>query len=59
MLSLPEEDIAMAYAKPQITRAAKATEVIRDDNSLLKIIVGTESTDPHRMTPPAYSADEE
>jgi hypothetical protein len=46
----------MRYAKPQITRAAEA---IPDDNSLslLKIIIGTESTDPHRMTPPAYSAD--
>jgi hypothetical protein len=51
----------MRYAKPQITRATQATVVIRDDNSLspLKIIFGMESTDPHRMTPPAYSADEE
>ena len=51
--------MAMMYAKPQITRAAKAIEVIREDTSLLKIIGGVESTDPHRMTPPAYSADEE
>jgi hypothetical protein len=49
----------MKYAKPGITKAAVATEAIRDDNALLKIIVGMESTDPHRMTPPAYSADEE
>ena len=49
----------MTYAKPKITSAGEATEVIRDDNSLLKIIGGVESTDPHRMTPPAYSADEE
>jgi hypothetical protein len=49
----------MRYIKPTITKAAEATESIRDDNSLVKIIVGTESTDPHRMTPPAYSADEE
>ena len=49
----------MTYTQPQITRAVEATEVIRDDHSLLKIIVGMESTDPHRMTPPAYSADEE
>jgi len=49
----------MTYAKPQLTRAGQAIEVIRDDSSLLKIIVGMESTDPHRMTPPAYSADEE
>jgi len=49
----------MTYAKPQITRAAEATGAIRDDNSLVKIIIGMESTDPHRMTPPAYSADEE
>ena len=45
----------MTYAKPQITKAAEAMEAIRDDNSLLKIIGGVESTDPHRMTPPAYS----
>jgi hypothetical protein len=54
-----KEDIAMTYAKPQITKAAEAMEAICDDNSLLKIIGGVESTDPHRMTPPAYSADEE
>ena len=52
----------MTYAKPQITKAAEAMEAMEaicDDNSLLKIIGGVESTDPHRMTPPAYSADEE
>jgi hypothetical protein len=49
----------MNYAKPSITKAAVATEAICDDNSLIKSIVGFESTDPHRMTLPAYSADEE
>lgn len=49
----------MTYTKPQITKAAGATEAIRDDSALIKSIIGFESTDPHRMTPPAYSADEE
>ena len=30
----------MTYSKPKITNAVEATEVIRDDHSLLKIIVG-------------------
>jgi hypothetical protein len=51
--------MAMEYAKPGITRAGEATEAIRDDNALIKNIFGFETTDPHRMTPPAYSADEE
>jgi hypothetical protein len=49
----------MTYAKPEITRIAEATAGIRDAGSLLKSIIGFELTDPHRMTPPAYPADEE
>ena len=49
----------MTYAKPTITKASEATEAIRDDNALVKSVVGLELTDPHRMTPRAYSADDE
>ncbi|MFZ0521567.1 MAG: hypothetical protein WAL95_11125 [Candidatus Acidiferrales bacterium] len=49
----------MKYAKPEITRIAEATARIRDEGSLLKSVIGMESTDPHRMTPPAYPAAEE
>jgi hypothetical protein len=49
----------MTYARPEITRIAEATVRIRDEGSLLKSVVGVEFADPHRMTPPAYPADEE
>lgn len=49
----------MIYATPKITKAAEASEAIRDDNTLIKNVAGFESNDPHRMTVPAYSADEE
>jgi hypothetical protein len=51
--------IAVKYTKPEITRIAEATTAICLDNSLAKSIVGFDLTNPHRMTPPAYSADEE
>jgi hypothetical protein len=49
----------MTYAKPEITCVAEATAKIRDEGSLLKSVIGMEAADLHRMTPPAYPADEE
>jgi hypothetical protein len=49
----------MKYTKPEITRIAEATTAICLDNSLAKSIFGFDLTNPHRMTPVAYSADEE
>jgi hypothetical protein len=49
----------MKYTKPEITRIAGATTAICLDNSLAKSILGFDLTNPHRMTPVAYSADEE
>src|ERR1700722_18678942 len=51
--------IEMKYTKPEITRIAEATTAICLDNSLAKSILGFDLTNPHRMTPVAYSADEE
>jgi len=49
----------MTYTKPEITSIAEATARIRNEGSLLKSVIGVEMADPHRMTPPAYPADEE
>ena len=49
----------MTYAKPSITRAAKQLKRSAMTTLCSKSSAVMESTDPHRMTPPAYSADEE
>ncbi len=49
----------MTYCEPEVTRIAEATAAIRLDQSLIKTVAGAELTDPHRMTVPAYSADDE
>ena len=49
----------MSYAKPEIMRIADATAAICLDNALSKSMAGADLSNPHQMTPPAYSADEE
>jgi hypothetical protein len=49
----------MTYERPEITRIAEATTAICVDNSLIKSIAGADLSNPHQMTPPAYSASDE
>jgi hypothetical protein len=49
----------MIYVKPELTRIAEATAAICVDNSLIKSIAGADLSNPHQMTPPAYSASDE
>jgi hypothetical protein len=50
---------AMKYSKPEITKVAEAVNAICLDNSLTKSVIGHDLNNPHWMTPPAYSADED
>jgi predicted transcriptional regulator len=50
---------AMKYSKPEITKIAEAVTAICLDDSLNKSVIGRDLTNPHQMTPPAYSADED
>lgn len=49
----------MKYCMPQIEKIAEATEAIRLDGSLAKSTSGADLANPHRMTVPAYSADDD
>jgi hypothetical protein len=49
----------MKYSKPEITKVAEAVNAICLDNSLTKSVIGHDLNNPHWMTPPAYSADED
>ena len=49
----------MTYVKPELNRIADATRAICLDNSLIKSIAGADLSNPHQMTPPAYSASDE
>ena len=50
---------AMNYSKPEITKIAEAVAAICLDDLLTKSVIGRDLSNPHEMTPPAYSADEE
>lgn len=50
---------AMKYSKPEITKIAEAVNAICDDDSVTKSVIGRDLSNPHWMTPPAYSADED
>jgi hypothetical protein len=54
-----KEVTAMTYAKPEIMKIADATAAICLDSALSKSMAGADLSNPHQMTPPAYSADEE
>jgi len=47
----------MSYTKPEITKIAEATTAIRFENALTKSVAGADLSNPHQMTPPAYSAE--
>ena len=49
----------MSYAKPEIGKIADAIAGICLDNALSKSMAGADLSNPHQMTPPAYSAEEE
>jgi len=49
----------MIYVRPQLNRITDATTAICLDNSLIKSIAGADLSNPHQMTPPAYSASDE
>jgi hypothetical protein len=49
----------MNYSKPEIPKIAEAVAAICLDDSLTKSVIGRDLSNPHEMTPPAYSADEE
>jgi len=49
----------MKYSKPEITKIAEAVNSICFDNSLTKAVIGRDLSNPHQMTPTAYSADED
>jgi hypothetical protein len=49
----------MTYERPELNRIAEATTAICVDNSLIKSISGADLSNPHQMTPPAYSASDE
>jgi hypothetical protein len=49
----------MTYSKPEITRISEAITAICADNSLIKSISGADLTNPHQMTPPAYTASDD
>jgi hypothetical protein len=46
----------MEYAKPEIRKIADASSAIRLDGALMKSVIGADLSNPHQMTPPAYSA---
>jgi hypothetical protein len=49
----------MKYSKPEITKVAEAVNAVCLDESVTKSVIGHDLSNPHWMTPPAYSADEE
>jgi len=54
-----KEVIARKYCIPQIEKIAEAIAAIRFDQSLAKSMSGADLANPHRMTVPAYSADDD
>lgn len=48
----------MDYTKPEITRLADAAVAICSEDSLSKLHVGMDSTNPKAQTNPAYFAEE-
>lgn len=50
--------IPVNYTKPEITKLAEATVAICSEDSLIKMFVGLDSSNPHRQTNPAYFAEE-
>ena len=49
----------MSYAKPEIMKIADATAAICFGSTMSKSMAGADLSNPHQMTPPAYSVDEE
>jgi hypothetical protein len=49
----------MKYSRPEVRKVAEATAAIRYDQSLAKSMSGADLANPHQMTVPAYSADDE
>jgi len=49
----------MKYSMPEIKKIAEATAAIRFDQSLAKSMSGADLANPHQMTVPAYSADDD
>ena len=49
----------MKYLMPEMVKIADAAAAIRTDTSLAKSMSGADLSNPHQMTVPAYSADED